>query len=215
MMKKIPFYKILSAVHIVFFTSILCFGIIFLTGTLFLIPALGAAFRIGKMVLYDELDITNSIVRMYFRSVKESLHLEKYVPVNLLMLLNMVGMWAAIRMDAIIYFVICMVILAMLLTLSLYIAGYDTFVGQQFLLEDVGAAMFQKPLSVAAVLIVMILCIYFFSGMLAAILICMGTFFLFVLEVVIFVAMLYHLDWLGKLDEEDKFAYLILRAKKK
>lgn len=215
MIKKVPFYKILSAIHVVFFTSILCFGTVFVTGTLLMIPALAAAFKIGKAVLYDELDITNSIVLMYFRYLKESLRLERFVPVNLIMILNMAGMWAAAGMENTPFLIICLVMLAMLLTVSLYIAGYDTFVDHQFQLADVGVSMFIKPLSVITVLIVMILCIYFFSGVLATVLIFTGTFFLFVLEVVIFVTMLYYLDWTGRLDEEDKFAYLVLRAKKK
>lgn len=215
MIRKAPFYKILSVIHIVFFTSILCFGVIFLTGTLLMLPALGAAFRVGKDLLYDELDVTNSIVALFFRYLKQALHLERFFPVSLMALLNILGIWAAARMENVLYSLVCMVILALLLTLSLYIAGYDTFAGEARSVADVVVAMFLKPLSVVTLLIVMILCVYFFSGTLAAILLFMGTFFLFVTEVVIFITMLYYLKLTEKLDEDDKYAYLVNGKRKK
>lgn len=213
MIRKAPFYKILSAIHVVFFTSIFCFGIIFLTGTLLMIPALAAAFRIGKDWLYDELDITNSVVKSYFSYFRQSLKLERYVPVNILMLLNMAGIWAASKMEFLIYAVICMVLLGILLTLALYIVGYDTFIGGEFKIYDVALAMFVKPLSIVTILIIMILSMYFFTETMAVILLFMGTFFLFVIEVVIFISMLYYLKLIQHLDEDEKFAYLVQEKK--
>jgi hypothetical protein len=51
MMKQTPLNRIMSAVHIIFFSSLLCFGTICLSGTVLLMPALGASFLIGKDVL--------------------------------------------------------------------------------------------------------------------------------------------------------------------
>lgn len=215
MIRRAPFYKILSAIHVVFFTSILCFGVICLSGTLLLLPALGAVFRVGKDFLYDELDVTNSIVALFFRYLKQALHLERFFPVSLMVLLNLLGIWAGTRMEKVLYSLACMVILALLLTLALYIAGYDTFAGEARSVADVVVAMFLKPLSVVTILIVMILCIYFFSGTLAAILLFMGTFFLFVIEVVIFITMLYYLKMTDQLDEADKYAHLVNGKRRK
>ncbi len=95
MIKKSVFYKVLSAVHIVFFTSILCFGMIFLSGSLLMVPSLCAAFQIGKAAMYEGLDITDSFVLAFFRNFKKFLGMERFVPVNLIMLLNLAGMYFA------------------------------------------------------------------------------------------------------------------------
>ncbi|MDE7477456.1 MAG: hypothetical protein K2M91_05830 [Lachnospiraceae bacterium] len=211
MIKKSVFYKVLSAVHIVFFTSILCFGIMFLSGLLLMLPALCAAFQIGKAAMYDELDITNSIVLSFFRYFKQALCLERFVPVNFIMLLNLAGMYFAANVKSTWMLLACLVIFSLLLTLCLFIAGYATFVENKFLLEEVAVAMLVKPLSVVTVFILMLLLTYFFSGVIAAILVLMGTFFLFVIELVIFMTMLQYRQLSGKLDEGDKYAYMLDR----
>lgn len=215
MIRKVPLYKILSAIHVVFFTSMLCFGITFLTGSLLALPAFGAAFLIGKDWLYDELDITNSIVRSYFSYFKRMWRLMRFFPISLLLLLNMIGIWAASKMNLLPYAVICMAILSILCTMMLYIVGYAVFVAEDFKIYDVILAMFVKPLSIATIFLIMLLAIYFFSGTLAIILFFMGTFFLFVIEVVIFITMLYYLKLTQQLDENEKFAYLVQREDKK
>lgn len=215
MIRKVPLYKILSAIHVVFFTSMLCFGITFLTGSLLALPAFGAAFLIGKDWLYDELDITNSIVRSYFSYFKRMWRLMRFFPIGLLLLLNMVGIWAASKMNLLPYTVVCMAILSILCTIMLYIVGYAVFVAEDFKIYDVILAMFVKPLSIATIFLIMLLAVYFFSGTLAIILFFMGTFFLFVIEVVIFITMLYYLKLTQQLDENEKFAYLVQREDKK
>lgn len=215
MIRKVPLYKILSAIHVVFFTSMLCFGITFLTGSLLALPAFGAAFLIGKDWLYDELDITNSIVHSYFSSFKRMWRLMRFFPISLLLLLNMIGIWAASKMNLLPYAVICMAILSILCTMMLFIVGYAVFVAEDFKIYDVILAMFVKPLSIATIFLIMLLAIYFFSGTLAVILFFMGTFFLFVIEVVIFITMLYYLKLTQQLDENEKFAYLVQREDKK
>lgn len=215
MMKKIPLYQILSAIHVVFFTSLLCFGLTFLSGMLLAIPAFAAAFQIGKDWMYDELDINSSIIRGYLGYFRESLRLLRFLPVSLVMVLNLAGILTATKLQSFIYAVICMAIFALLMTVALYIAGYNTFVSKEFKLLDVVIAMFLKPLTIVTIMIIMVLCTYFFSGTLAVILLLMGTFFLFVIEVVIFITMLYYLKLTKQLDEEDKFAYLVSEKRKK
>lgn len=215
MMKKIPLYQILCAVHVVFFTSILCFGIVFLTGTLLALPAVAAAFLIGKDWLYDEFDINSSVVKTYFRYFRESLYLLRFIPVSLAMILNLAGIFAAIALQSFAYAAGCMAIFSLLATVIFYIAGYYAFVASRFYLLDAIVAMFLKPLSVVTIMIIMVLCTYFFSGTIALVLLLMGTFFLFVIEVVIFITMLYYLKITKQLDETDKFAYLVSEKRSK
>lgn len=215
MIRKFPLYKILSAIHIVFFTSMLCFGLIFVSGSILLLPSLGAAFKIGKDFLYDELDITNSVIASFFRYLRQSLRLLRHFGVNIVLLLNLAGMIGAARLNSLPLSVATLAIFSLLLTLSLFMVGYFVFVEEKFSTEEVMAAMLLKPLQAVTVMAVMVLCSYFFSGVLAAVLFFAGTFFLFVLEVVVFTSMLYYKKLIGKLDEEDRFAYLVNGNKEK
>ncbi len=71
--------------------------------------------------------------------------------------------------------------------------------------------MLVKPLSVLSIFTAMLLLTYFFSGLVAAVLVLMGTFFLFVIELVIFMTMLKYRQMSGQLDEGDKYAYMLDR----
>lgn len=177
-----------------------------------MIPSLCAAFQIGKAAMYDGLDITDSIVLTFLRYFKKSLGLERFVPVNFIMLLNLAGMYFAADAG---FTPACLVIFSMLLTLCLYIAGYAVFVDDKFRLEEAAVAMLVKPLSVLSIFTAMLLLTCFFSGMIAAVLVLMGTFFLFVAELVIFLTMLKYRQMSGQLDEGDKFAYMLDRRSDK
>ncbi len=213
MKKESLFYKILSAIHIVFFSSICCFGMIFLSGTLLLIPALCAAFEIGKGVLRKEIDITDSIIKTYFVEFKKALGTLRYIPVNLIFLLNVIGMVYGGLNENLMYYVVCLMIAAILLTFCLYLAGYRCFVNREFKLTEVAFACFLKPMFLIPLFAGMVLIVFYFGAVLAAILFFTGTFFLFAVEVVILIHLLYFEEMLGKLDEDHEFYYLIKRVK--
>ena len=202
-------YKILSAIHIVFFTSILCFGLIFLSGTILLIPALCAAFKIGKEVLSKKIDITDSTIKTYLVEFKNAIGTLRFLPLNLILLLNVAGMWYSGLNENLTYYVICLMITAFLLTYCLYIAGYRCFVDEKFKLMDVAFAMLFKPMFLIPLFAAMVLLTFYFGAIPAIILFLMGTFFLFALEVAILIHLLYFEDMLGKLEEDNEFRYLI------
>lgn len=214
MIRESLFYKILSSIHIVLFTSVLCFGTIVFSGTLLTLPALGAAFLIGRDQIYGKLDISDSIIKTYFKYLKSTLKLMRFIPVNLVMYLNVVGMVIGVKSDNLVYSVICLALFSFLIVFMLYIAGYYTFISEKVGMVEVVFSMFIKPQFIIPVFIIVVLCAFFFSGTMAVILCLCGSFFLFVLEVIIFLQMLYYRNMLGQLDEEEEFAYLINRSVK-
>jgi hypothetical protein len=209
MIRENLLYKILSNIHIVFFTSILCFGTIYLTGTLLLIPAFAAVFCISKDFLYKKLDINDSIIKTYFKYLKAAMKLIKFIPINLIMILNIAGMIISANLNSMLYSIICLSITAILFLLVLYIAGYYSFVDEKVDIMEVVFSMVMKPQFVLPIFIVLVLCIFFFSFTIMIILLVAGTFFLFAISVVIFINMLYYKKALGKLDEKDEYAHLI------
>lgn len=215
MIRETLFYKILSAVHIVLFTSMLCFGTIYLSGTLLMMPVLGAAFKIGKDAIYKDLDINDSIVKTYIRYLKSSFKLVKFIPINFIIFINVAGMLIAAGAKNMMYSVICLVLISFLLVFMLYIAGYYVFVDEQVSIIDVLYSILLKPQYLLPVFIIMVLSVFFLSGKLLAVLFFCGAFFLYALIIVIFIQMLFYKKALGKLEDEDKFAYLINRQGKK
>lgn len=214
MTKENLFYKILSGIHFVFFTSLLCGSTILLSGTLLLLPALGAVFQIGKDFIEKKLNINDSIVRTYFIYLKEALALLKFFPVNLIILLNAIGMYAAMQAGYTVYSVICLVIVSFLLVFVLYITGYYVFINKKVNILEAAFCMFLKPQFLIPVFIVVVVFCAIVSAALLTFLFFTGAFFLFALEVVIFIQMLHFKKLNGTLSEEDEFSYLIFGKRK-
>ena len=214
MIKESAFYKILSAIHIVFFTSILCFGMIYLSCGILMLPCFAALFKIGKEYIYKKLDITDSIIKVYFRHLKSSIRLIKYFPINIILMINIAGMLVTAKFNNMLYSILCLSVTAFLLVFILYIAGYYTFVNEQINLIDVMFSIFIRPFLLIPIFIVMVLCIFFFSLAIAIVLLLLGTFFLFALEVMIFMQMLLFKKAFGKL-QEDEYDFLLHNANKK
>lgn len=215
MTRESLFYKILSGIHIVFFTSLLCMGTIILTGTLLMLPALGAVFVIGKDAIYKNLNINDSIIKTYFKYLKSALTLMKFFPIHLIMLLNVAGMLIAASSNNIVYTVVCLALISLLMVLMLYIAGFFTFITSNVSVVEVLISMLFKPQFLMPVFIITVLCGFYFSFAMLIVLSVAGTFFLFAIEVIIFIQMLYYRKLTGNLKEDEEFAYLINRQNKK
>lgn len=209
MTKSTLFYKIISAIHIVFFTSILCMGTIIFTATLMMLPAIGAAFLIGKDALYKKLNVNDSIIKTYFTYLKTAMVLLKFLPVNLVLILNVAGMIIAAGTNHTIYAVVCLTFVSFLLVLMFYIAGYFVFINNKVNLMDLFLCMLFKPQFLIPIFAIMVICGFYFSIAMFVILFITGAFFLFAIEVVIFMQTLYYRKLIGNLDEDEEFAYLI------
>lgn len=207
------FYKILSGIHVVFFVSIL-FGLtIVLSASLLYIPALGALFFIGKDYIDKKLNINDSIVKLYFRYLKESISLVKCVPVHIILLLNIVGFYVAMEEYKTIG-ILCLMITAVLLVFTLYIAGYFVFIYKKVDLLEMSFFMLFKPQFLILLFMIMVVFCVFISMALLTILLFTGAFFLFALEVVIFIQSMYFRKLTGGLSEEEEYAYLVFGKKK-
>lgn len=214
MTKEGLFYKILSGIHFIFFTSLLCGSTILLSATLLLLPALGAVFQIGKDFIDKKLNINDSIVKTYFLYLKEALILFKFFPVNLVIFLNVIGMYVAMQSNYTLYSLICLVIVSLLLVFVLYIIGYYVFVNKKVNLLETAFCMFLKPQFLIPVFIVVVVFCAFISITLLGILFFVGTLFLFTLEVVIFIQILHFKKLTGNLSEEDEYSFLVFGKRK-
>lgn len=215
MIRENLFYRILSAIHIVFFSSILCFGTIYLTGTLLMIPALAASLMICKDYLYKKLDINNSIVMTYLRYIKGSLKLMKFLPINFIMILNIFAMLYSIKSNYFVYSIVCLTITVLLLLLMLYIAGFYAFVNEKVDIIEVVISIIIKPQFALPVFAALVIGVSFFSITLMFLLLLTGAFFLFALSILILLNMLHYKKVIGTLSEEDEYYHLIGNTKKR
>lgn len=208
-MRESILYRILSLIHVFFFLSILCFGTIFLSLTIMMVPAVTAAFLIGKELIYKEYDITDSIFKKYFQYLKESLHLMKYVGINVVAALNIGGVFVGIRMQQVFYCVVCLAITAILYSLVLYVAGYYTFVDKKFTLVEVFICMLYKPGLLIPVIVLMILLVFYFRALVAKIFLVVGAFPMLVLEMMVFLHTLHYRKLRGELPDDDAYAHFV------
>ena len=180
MIKENRIYKTLVGVHIVFFTSLLCFGITYLSGTLLIIPAFCGVFHIGKMILYRQLDINESIIKNYFIKFKESIKMLKFLPFQFIMTLNIISIIINGELGIITYF--SMAIVAFLCVYLLYACDYYTFIDEHIGYTDVLVYMFYNPFYVVMLFILSLLgLLYINIGILKGLLV-IGSIAIFIVE---------------------------------
>lgn len=208
MIKDTILNKILNAIHVIFFTSLLCFGTTFLSGTLLMIPAFAAAFMIGKTLIYKEFDITDSVIKNYLSYMKSSFHLMKYVPLNILLLLNIMGIMGAGISGMEGFAIACLCIVALVLTTIIYLVAYYTFFDRELTLIEVVVCMMYRPAFLVAIFAAIVLMMFFFNALMAGIFLLVGTVILFLIELVTFLHIMYYKKLRGMLADE-KYASLV------
>ena len=97
MKKKIDLTFLTTAVHLIAVLSAVCFGTIYLSLGILLIPALTSAFLVGKDVIYKQFDVYDSLSKRFFRQLKEEMHTMRYFPIQLVFVLQAVGIYASGR----------------------------------------------------------------------------------------------------------------------
>lgn len=204
MKKKLDLTALLSGIHLVFIGSILCFGTIYLTLGILALPALTAAFTIGKDVIFRQFDVYDSLTKRFFRETKAAMGMMKYFPLQLLAIFQCAGMFAAqkVGMPFLSYpMLICVVFV---LSLIIYIITYHVFYSPKPPVTDVIIAMFYRIqylliIWMIVLLLTVTLCkitfvVCFFAGMLLIVL----------LEIVSFLDIISYKKLKGELTELDK-----------
>ncbi|MGN0637177.1 MAG: hypothetical protein ACI4J0_02300 [Huintestinicola sp.] len=95
MKKKLDLSTFMAAIHLTVVLSAVCFGTIYLSLSILTIPALTAAFVIGKDVIYKQFDVHDGLLKRFFKELRASLGMMKYFPLQLLVLLQTAGMYGA------------------------------------------------------------------------------------------------------------------------
>lgn len=212
MIRENLLYKIMSGIHVVFFTSILCAVMILCTGTILMIPAIAALFPFGKLILEKKFNINDSVVKTYFRNLKKKLNLLRYLPINCLLILNYFGLRNALAMNMNGIAIACIVLMSFLIVLIFFIAGFSEFMDHKGDIIETVMAMFCQPQYMFPIFVLMVILLMYVNLYILIILAFCGSFFIMALEVPVFMQylkfkMIFHIE-----DEDTtQFSYLVKR----
>ncbi|MBP0954713.1 MAG: hypothetical protein J6M90_03595 [Oscillospiraceae bacterium] len=158
---KQVFYNVLGAVHVVFWLSLLAFGVIYLSLGILLLPVLTSVFTIGKEIIFRQYDITDSVFKRFFGGVKNNMSMLRYFPLQILLILEGAGLYAAnmTGMKVIAYF--CTALMSLMLTYIIYTALCKVHFEQKCDAVTVAVIMvYSLPFMISVWLVMTLVCLF-------------------------------------------------------
>lgn len=204
MKNKVTLTAIMSAIHLIVVLSIVCFGTIFLSLGILLIPALTSAFIVGKDVIYKRYDVYDGLVKRFFKGLTSEIGMMRYFPLQLIILIQLAGMYAAekVGMDFLMYLMIACI--SFVLTLIVYVIAYHVFYSEKPTVTEVLIAMFYRVHFFLLVWVAMLLVTTLFSVKLMGVFVLVGTTALLLVETVAFLGILGFKNLRKELTAEEK-----------
>lgn len=156
MMKENIFTKVLSGIHLFFWISLMFTIVTVGTGFIFLIPALAALFQIGREFILGEYNVYDSNVKNFFKGVWGKRRLLRFVPIEIILLFQFVGLMAAVNIGNLIISIVLIAASSLLLAFLLYVCAYSSFFEEEYHCMQV---IFSAVASIQYFMTVWILCL--------------------------------------------------------
>ena len=203
-MKESKLTAVMSFVHVTVVLSLLTFGTIFFSLGVLTLPALTAAFTIGREMIFRRFSVYGSLTKQFAACLKDGMKTMRYFPLQLAALLQFVGIAAAGRtgMDMLVYPMVAFS--ALLLTLMIYTVGYHVFCAPLPDVIHAAVAMFFKLRYMLAVWVLMILAIALAGVKLMPVMLIAGAVPLLAVEIVVFISLTSYKKVRGELSEDDR-----------
>ena len=203
-MKESKLTAVMSFVHVTVVLSLLTFGTIFFSLGVLTLPALTAAFNIGREIIFRRFSVYGSLTKQFVTYLKDGMKTMRYFPLQLAALLQFVGIAAAGRtgMDMLVYPMVAFS--ALLLTLMIYTVGYHVFCAPLPDVIHAAVAMFFKLRYMLAVWVLMILAIALAGVKLMSVMLIAGAVPLLAVEIVVFISLTSYKKVRGELSEDDR-----------
>lgn len=138
-------------VHLTVVLSVVCFGTMILSLGILFLPALTAAFIIGKDVILRRFDVNDSVSRRFFRYAAENLKMMKYFPIQLIAMFQAAGIFACGRTGLNGLGYVLAASMAFFFTVLIYAVTYHVFCKPYPEMAEVLIAMFYKVQNLLAV----------------------------------------------------------------
>ena len=201
---KLDFSAIMALIHLTFVLSLVCFGTVFLTLGILAIPAWTAAFSIGKDVIYRRFDINDGLVKRFFSEMRSEMRMMKYFPLQLLIMMQAAGIYAAERTGMTFLMYPMLICVAFCLTLIVYIIACHIFYQENPSIINVIITMLYRIQYFLIVWILMLLAVLFFGTVMMGVLLIAGTILLLAVEVVTFLGIVSFKKLRNELTDEEK-----------
>ncbi|MBQ8786994.1 MAG: hypothetical protein IJZ61_05115, partial [Oscillospiraceae bacterium] len=204
MKNKFTLTALMSAIHLIFVLSIVCFGTIILSLGILLIPALTSAFIVGKDVIYKRYDVYDGLVKRFFSGLASEIRMMRYFPLQLIIIIQLVGMYAAekVGMNFLMYLMVACI--SFVLTLIVYVITYHIFYNPKPSVTEVLIAMFYRVHFFLLVWIAMLLITTLSSIKLMGVFLLVGTIAVLLVETVAFLGVISFKNLKKELTEEEK-----------
>lgn len=193
-MTETKWFKALSFLHLVVILSLCFFGICTVTLTVLAVPALCAAFAVGRDLIEHRFNVYEGLVKRFFGELKQYRRSMRFFPVWLLVLLQSVGIIAAQSMNRFLLQVILLVFGAFLLTYLCYACAYIVFIDAGIRCEEVLIRMFGQVKILFSLFCMMILVLVFFQLRFLPVLLIGGALLLLAVEAVIYITLKQELE---------------------
>lgn len=204
MKNKVTLTAVMSAIHLIFVLSIVCFGTIILSLGILLIPALTSAFIVGKDVIYKRYDVYDGLVKRFFSGLASEMRMMRYFPLQLIIIIQLAGMYAAekVGMNFLMYLMVACI--SFVLTLIVYVITYHIFYSPKPSVTEVLIAMFYRVHFFLLVWVAMLLITTLFGVKLIGVFLLVGTIAVLLVETVAFLGILSFKNLKKELTDEEK-----------
>lgn len=186
MKKGFDFSALTAAIHLIFVLSAVCFAAMLLSFGILALPALTSAFYVGKDVIYKRFDVYDSLSKRFITQLKQEMAMMRYFPIQLIIMLQAVGIYAAHRVNMIGLIYLLLPCMAFLTTLLIYVITYHVFYEKTPTVTEVIIAMFYRVRYMVTVWVLMILAFGLFKPAMLAALLLIGAALLILLETAAF-----------------------------
>lgn len=204
MKNKFTLSGIMAAIHLIVILSLVCFGTMTLTLGILFIPSLTSAFIVGKDVIYKRFDVHDGLVRRFFDGVRDNIKMMKYFPMQLLILVQLVGIYAAEKTGMQFLAYLMIVCISFVLTLIIYVITYHVFYKEYPTVTETLIAMFYRVYYFVIVWVAMILVTTMFSLKVLGVMLLIGTVAILLVEAVAFLGVIGFKKLKKELTDEEK-----------
>lgn len=204
MKNKVTLTAIMSAIHLIVVLSIVCFGTIFLTLGILLIPALTSAFIVGKDVIYKRYDVYDGLIKRFFKGLASEIGMMRYFPLQLIMIIQLAGIYAAEKVGMSFLMYLMVACISFVLTLIVYTITYHISYKPKPTVTEVLVAMFYRVHFFLLVWVAMLLITTLFGVKLMGVFIFVGTIAVLLVETVAFLGILAFKNLKKEVTDEEK-----------
>jgi len=138
------FSRLLAFLHLIFSLGLFFTPVMLLSVGLLFFPAFSAVFALGKDLLFGRYNVYDKLMKRLICEMKGSIKMLRFLPVELLFMLQLLGIYFGGIQGWKVFQVMLVPIAAFLLVFQCYLCGYAVFINKKCSWFEVFLAMFYR-----------------------------------------------------------------------